>query len=52
MTGRIGDTPLVGAGGYADNEVGFDLNFFGVKKNLFVSHSHTHPVKSKRLTTT
>jgi len=22
MTGRIGDTPLVGAGGYADNEVG------------------------------
>ena len=36
MTGRIGDTPLVGAGGYADNEVGFDLSFLGVKIFLLI----------------
>ena len=31
MPGRVGDTPIVGAGGYADNQVRLHSNIFSLQ---------------------
>jgi hypothetical protein len=36
MPGRVGDTPIVGAGGYADNQVRLHTNIFSLQ-DIFLS---------------